>query len=146
MHRFLEILREGPVLFDGAIGTEFYRRGIYLTANFEELNLSRAHLVRSVHAPDQLLSAATELAREIADNTAPVSVALTRQMLWRMLGADHPMEAHIVDSRAIAFMGESADVKEGVQSFLEKRQPRFKLRPSQDRPDFYPWWKDRPFR
>src|SRR5579875_2584628 len=76
---------------------------------------SEAHergLVRSLHAPDELLPAARALAREIAENTAPVSVALTRQMLWRMAGADHPMEAHKVDSRAIQSRGASADTKE----------------------------------
>ena len=82
-------------------------------------------LVRSVHAPDELLPAARAIAKEIADNTAPVSVALTRQMLWRMLGADHPMDAHRVDSRGIAERGSSADAHEGVASFLEKRPAVF---------------------
>ncbi|HIZ50857.1 MAG TPA: crotonase/enoyl-CoA hydratase family protein, partial [Candidatus Pseudomonas excrementavium] len=102
-------------------------------------------LIRSIHEPDELMPAAYALAREIADNTAPMSALLNRQMIWRMLGADHPMEAHKVDSRAIAFMGESEDAKEGVRSFLEKRAPEFKLRPSKDRPNFYPWWNERPF-
>ncbi len=94
-------------------------------------------LVRSVHAPDELLPAAYELAREIADNTAPVSVALTRQMLWRMLGADHPMEAHRVDSRGIQSRGASADAKEGVESFLEKRQPVYPVKVSDGLPDIF---------
>ena len=94
-------------------------------------------LVRSVHAPDDLLPAAYELAREIADNTAPVSVALTRQMLWRMLGADHPMEAHRVDSRGIQSRGASADAKEGVESFLEKRQPVYPVKVSDGLPDLF---------
>jgi enoyl-CoA hydratase/carnithine racemase len=94
-------------------------------------------LVRSVHAPDELLSAAHELAREIADNTAPVSVALTRQMLWRMLGADHPMEAHRVDSRGIQSRGASADAKEGVESFLEKRTPVYPVKVSEGLPDIF---------
>jgi enoyl-CoA hydratase/carnithine racemase len=94
-------------------------------------------LVRSVHAPDDLLPAARELAREIADNTAPVSVALTRQMLWRMLGADHPMEAHRVDSRGIQSRGASADAKEGVESFLEKRQPAYPVKVSDGLPDIF---------
>jgi enoyl-CoA hydratase/carnithine racemase len=102
-------------------------------------------LVRSVHPPDELLPAADALAREIADHTAPVSVALTRQMLWRMLGADHPMEAHKVDSRAIAARGASADVREGVTAFLEKRPARFPMRVSDGMPDVYPWWEERPF-
>ena len=94
-------------------------------------------LVRSVHAPDDLLPAARELAREIADNTAPVSVALTRQMLWRMLGADHPMEAHRVDSRGIQSRGASADSREGVESFLEKRPPVYPVKVSDGLPDIF---------
>ena len=94
-------------------------------------------LVRSVHAPHDLLPASHELAREIADNTAPVSVALTRQMLWRMLGADHPMEAHRVDSRGIQTRGASADAKEGVESFLEKRQPVYPVKVSDGLPDIF---------
>lgn len=94
-------------------------------------------LVRSVHAPGDLLAAATELAREIADNTAPVSVALTRQMLWRMLGADHPMVAHRVDSRGIQSRGASADAREGVESFLEKRAPIYPVKVSDGLPDIF---------
>lgn len=94
-------------------------------------------LVRSVHAPDDLLPAAMEIAREIADNTAPVSVALTRQMLWRMLGADHPMEAHRVDSRGIQSRGASADSREGVESFLEKRAPVYPVKVSDGLPDLF---------
>jgi enoyl-CoA hydratase/carnithine racemase len=102
-------------------------------------------LVRSVHPPDELLPAAHALAREIADNTAPVSVALTRQMLWKMLTADHPMEAHKVDSKAIYTRGQSPDAAEGVTSFLEKRPARFPLRVSDGMPDFFPWWEERTF-
>lgn len=102
-------------------------------------------LVSRVVAPDALLPTARDLAREIADNTAPVSVALTRQMLWRMLGADHPMEAHKVDSRAIWARGRSGDAREGVMSFLEKRAPAYPDRVSSDLPDFYPWWQPRPY-
>ncbi len=97
-------------------------------------------LVSRVVAPDALLPAARELAREIADNTSAVSVALIRQMLWRMLGADHPREAHRLDSLGMWHTGRSADAHEGVTSFLEKRPPRFTGRPSKDMPPFYPWW------
>jgi enoyl-CoA hydratase/carnithine racemase len=102
-------------------------------------------LVRSLHAPADLLPAARALAREIADNTAPVSIALTRQMLWRMAGAEHPMQAHRIDSRAIQARGQSADAREGVSSFLEKRQPVYPNKVSSDMPAFYPWWSDHPF-
>jgi len=98
-------------------------------------------LVRSVHAPDDLLPAARAIAKEIVDNTAPVSVALTRQMLWRLLGADHPMDAHKVDSRGIAERGRSADAKEGVMSFLEKRPPVFPVKISDGLPDIFPGWE-----
>ncbi len=102
-------------------------------------------LVRSLHAPEELLPAARALAREIADNTAPVSVALTRQMLWRMAAADDPMRAHRIDSRAIQSRGRSADAKEGVSSFLEKRKPVYPCKVSSDMPDFFPWWDELPF-
>jgi enoyl-CoA hydratase/carnithine racemase len=102
-------------------------------------------LVRSVHAPVDLLPAAQEIAREIADNTAPVSVTLTRQMLWRMLGADHPMEAHRVDSRGIQSRGASADAREGVESFLEKRAPNYPVKVSDGVPDIFVDWVEPDF-
>ena len=102
-------------------------------------------LVRSVHAPDDLLPAAHELAREIADNTAPVSVALSRRMMWRMLGASHPMEAHRVDSRGIMERGKSADSKEGVMSFLEKRAAVYPDLVSDGLPDIFPNWDEPEF-
>jgi enoyl-CoA hydratase/carnithine racemase len=104
-----------------------------------------ARLVRSVHAADDLLPAARAIATEIADNTAPVSVALSRRMLWRMLGADHPMEAHRVDSRAINSRGASDDAREGVMSFLEKRSPNFPVKVSDGLPDVFPGWTDPEF-
>ena len=95
-------------------------------------------LVRSVHAADDLLPAARAIAAEIAENTAPVSVALTRQMLWRMLGASHPMEAHRADSRGILERGKSPDAREGVVSFLEKRAPEFPVKVSDGLPNIFP--------
>ncbi|CAN5866169.1 enoyl-CoA hydratase-related protein [soil metagenome] len=104
-------------------------------------------LVRSVHPAGELLDAARELAAEVAAHTFGVSVALTRQMLWRMLGADHPLAAHEVDSRAIFALGRLPDAREGVESFLAKRPPAFPMRPSTDLPpEVWPFWEDRPFR
>jgi enoyl-CoA hydratase/carnithine racemase len=94
-------------------------------------------LVRSVHPPDELLPAAYAIAREIADNTAPVSVALGRQLLWRMLGADHPLAAHRADSKAMYSRGQSADAREGVQSFLDKRPAVFPDRVSGGLPEIF---------
>lgn len=102
-------------------------------------------LVKDVYPADQLLDEAYKLARVIVDNCAPVSIALTRQMMWRMLGADHPMEAHKIDSRAIYYRGKQSDAKEGVMSFLEKRPAEFKDKPSSDMPEFYPWWDEKTF-
>jgi enoyl-CoA hydratase/carnithine racemase len=95
--------------------------------------------------PDQLLPRARAIAREIAENTSPVSIALIRQMMWRGLGMDHPMEAHKVDSRGIYSRGASADVKEGVVSFLEKRPAKFPQKVSADMPPYFPWWQPRKY-
>jgi enoyl-CoA hydratase/carnithine racemase len=103
-------------------------------------------LVSKVVPADELLPTARALAREIAAKTAPVSVALIRQMMWRMLGADDPMEAHKVDSRGIYARGRSEDVKEGVVSFLEKRPAEFKDKVSTDMPDYFPWWNEREYK
>lgn len=104
-----------------------------------------ARLVSGLYEPAELLPAAYALAREVADNTSAMSVALSRQMLWRMLGEDHPMAAHRIDSRGIAYMGASADAYEGVQSFLEKRPPEFTMKPSKDMPDYFPWFTEPEF-
>jgi enoyl-CoA hydratase/carnithine racemase len=101
--------------------------------------------VRSVHPADELLPAARALATEIATNAAPVSVTLIRQMMWRMLGADHPMEAHKIDSRGVYSTGRSADAFEGVTAFLQKRSANWTMRPSQDMPEWYPWWPEQTY-
>ena len=102
-------------------------------------------LITSIHPQDELMTEAKRLAMEIAENTAPVSTTLTRHMLWRMLGADHPMDAHIVDSAAIYERGQSEDAREGVMSFLEKRQPDYPVKVSDGLPTFWPWWNDKDF-
>ncbi len=95
-------------------------------------------LVRSVHPQEELLDAARALAQEIAQNTAPVSVALARRLMWSNLGAEHPMAAHRADSRAMFARGQAADAREGVKSFLEKRDPQFGERVSEGLPDLFP--------
>lgn len=102
-------------------------------------------LVRSVHSGDDLMKTAREIAREIADNTAPVSVAMSRRMLWQMLGASHPMEAHRADSRGIMERGRSADSKEGVVSFLEKRPAVYPDKVSDGLPNIFPQWQEPEF-
>lgn len=112
---------------------------------FDAAEAKAGGLVRSVHAPGDLVPAAHALAREIADNTSAISVALTRAMMWRLMSADHPMEAHKIDSRAIYRLSRGADAKEGIASFLEKRAPAYPGKVSADMPDFYPWWDARPY-
>jgi enoyl-CoA hydratase/carnithine racemase len=105
----------------------------------------RGGLVRSIHPQEELMQVARELAKEIVDNAAPVSVALARQMMWRMLGASHPMEAHRVDSRGIQERGRSADTREGVMSFLQKRPAVFGEKVSTDVPDIFVGWEEPEF-
>jgi len=97
-------------------------------------------LVRSLHAPEDLLGAARALATEIATNSAPVSVALTRQLMWRGLVADHPMEAHRIDSPGVTTTGSGADAREGITAFFEKRPPEWRQQVPGDLPDWFPWW------
>ena len=102
-------------------------------------------LLRSLHEPEDLLVEARKIAAEIRDNTSAVSITLVRHMMWKMLGADHPMEAHKIDSRGIYHRGKSPDSKEGVVSFLEKRPAEFPGKVSTDMPEFFPWWEGREF-
>jgi len=119
---------------------------VYTGQVFDADEALRARLVSRVVAPDELLSTARALAREIAENTSAMSVTLSRALLWRMLGANHPMEAHQIDSKCVYFMGRSPDAIEGVTSFLQKRPPTFSMKPSTDLPTFYPWWQERRFK
>jgi len=127
------------------VGIQQATEWVYTGRVFPAQEAKDARLVRSIHSPDDLLPAARELAREITDNTAPVSVALSRRMLWRMLGASHPMDAHRADSRGIQSRGRSNDSKEGVVSFLEKRAAVYPDRVSDGLPDIFPNWEEPEF-
>ncbi len=112
---------------------------------FDAAEALEGRLVKKVLPPDALLLTARALAREIADNTSGISVALMRQMQWRMLGADHPMEAHKIDSRLMVQTGAGPDAREGIAAFLEKRAARFQGRVSADLPSTFPWWQPRKY-
>ncbi|TMA47992.1 MAG: enoyl-CoA hydratase [Deltaproteobacteria bacterium] len=127
------------------VGMQRAAEWIYTARVFSADEALAGGLVARVVAPEVLLETARQLGREMADGTSPVTLALSRQLLWRMLGADHPMEAHRLDSRCLYWLGKSPDAYEGVAAFLEKRPARFTLRPSTDMPDFYPWWPERKF-
>ncbi|MGH3257143.1 MAG: crotonase/enoyl-CoA hydratase family protein [Streptosporangiaceae bacterium] len=111
---------------------------------FDAAEAVRGGLVARTYSADELLPAAYALAREIADNTSAVAVATSRQLMWRMLGADSPWEAHRLDSRGMYLLGQAPDVVEGVTAFLEKRRPRFPMRVGTDLPDLGPQWPERP--
>jgi enoyl-CoA hydratase/carnithine racemase len=102
--------------------------------------------VNKIVAPEEVLPTARAIALDIAQNTAPVSVALTRQLMWSMLGASHPMEAHRVESKGYHWLGQQPDAAEGVMAFLEKRLPNFSMSTQKDMPDFYPWAPEPKFR
>ncbi len=128
------------------VGMQRAAEWIYTGRVFGAEEARAGGLVSRVVEPEALLPTARALAREIADNTSAVSVALARQMMWKLLGTDHPMEGHRLDSRGMDWTGRAADAREGIASFLEKRPPRFPLTVSRDMPPYYPWWTERPFR
>ena len=123
------------------VGPQTALEWIYTGRVFPAAEALEKGLVRSVHAPDELLPAARALAREIAENTSPVSNALARQLIWRMAGAPHPMIAHRADSRAVQARGASKDAVEGVTSFLEKRAASWPNTVSADLPDIWAGWE-----
>ena len=112
---------------------------------FSAAEAHNADLVRSLYPAEDLLAEAHKLALEFSHQTSAVSIALIRQMMWKMLGANDPMDAHKIDSRGIYHMGRSPDSKEGVVSFLENRAPDFPMKVSSDMPEFYPWWDEQTF-
>ena len=124
------------------VGIDQAAKWVYSGRVFEAEEALEGGLVSELLAPDDLLPRAREIGREIAENTSAVSVALMRQMMWRMMGADHPMEAHKIDSRGLTTLGKMADAAEGVTSFLEKRPPKYTLKVSEDMPDYFPWWDE----
>jgi enoyl-CoA hydratase/carnithine racemase len=128
------------------VGIQQAAEWVYSGRVFTAQEALAGRLVRSVHAHAELLDAARDIARDFANNTSAVSIALSRQMLSRGLVADHPMQAHMADSRGILLMGQSSDVKEGVASFLEKRPPNFQMSVSKELPDLFPWWEQPTFR
>lgn len=117
----------------------------YTARVFRSEEALEAGLVRSLHEPEDLIPAARELAREMAENSSAVSNTVLRHMMWRMLGADDPIEAHRIDTLGINALGTSADAKEGITAFLEKRKPDFPGRVSKDLPDYFPWWEEQEF-
>jgi enoyl-CoA hydratase/carnithine racemase len=109
---------------------------------FRAIEEAGSGLFNYVVPKDRVLSKAMEIAKEITSNTSAISVALNKALLWHGLGEDDPQSAHLLDSRCFYWAGKQKDAKEGIQSFLEKRQPAFTMSPSTDMPDFYPWWKE----
>jgi enoyl-CoA hydratase/carnithine racemase len=112
---------------------------------FDAQEALEKRFVRSVHKENDLMPAARDLAHEFAEQTSSISITMIRHMMWKMMGADHPMEAHKIDSRGVYFTGKSEDAHEGVQSFLEKRPAEFPGKVSTDMPEFFPWWEQRKF-
>ena len=102
-------------------------------------------LVSEILNQDKLIDRALEIAKEFTAESSQISIALTRQIMWRMLGADDPIEAHKIDSRAVFELGQSGEAIEGVNSFLEKRPPSFPGKVSKDMPSFFPWWDEKEF-
>ena len=142
------------IILDGAatwflprlVGMSAAAEWVYSGRIFNAQEAFDRRLVSELLEPDELLPRARQIASEIVDNSSSISVALCRQLMWKMLGADHPMEAHILESKILNWMYGVGDSQEGITSFLEKRPPAFPMKVSKDMPAFYPWWKPREFR
>ncbi len=141
------------ILFDGCaswflpriVGMGVASEWVYSGRVFGAQEAYERGLVSELLEPDALIPRAREIATQIAQNTSSISVALCRQLMWKMLGEDHPMKAHILESRALNWIFGKPDAKEGIMSFLEKRPPSFSMKLGKDMPKFYPWWENRPF-
>ncbi|MFA5399690.1 MAG: enoyl-CoA hydratase-related protein [Dehalococcoidia bacterium] len=142
------------IILDGAatwflprlVGMGAAAEWVYSGRVFSAQEAYEKRLVSELVEPEDLIPRAREIAAGIADNSSSISVAICRQLMWKMLGADHPMEAHILETKALNWIYGEKDVMEGVASFLEKRPPKFPMKVSSDMPDFYPFWKERAFR
>ena len=142
------------IILDGAatwflprvVGINTAAEWVYSGRIFSSQEAFDRKLVSELLEPDELLPRARQIAREIVENSSSISVALCRQLMWKMLGADHPMEAHILESKILNWTYVAGDSQEGITSFLEKRPPAFPMKVSKDMPAFYPWWKPREFR
>jgi len=115
---------------------------IYTGRVFRASDEATSGLFNYVVPQAQVLDKAMTIAQEIAQNTSAVSVALSKALLWHGLAEGDPQSVHLIDSRCFYWMGHERDSREGVESFLEKRAPRFAMKVSTDMPDFYPWWKE----
>jgi len=142
------------IVFDGcaswflprAVGMSTAAEWVYSGKIFQAQEAYDRRLVSELLEPEELLPRARQIATEIVHNTSSISVALCRQLMWKMLGADHPMEANIIESKSLNWMFGMPDAKEGIESFLTKRPANFPMSIARDMPAFYPWWKPREFK
>ncbi len=142
------------LVFDGCaswflprlVGTDVAAEWVYSGRIFTAQEAFEKRLVTELLEPEELMPRARQIAKEMIENSSSISVALCRQLMWKMLGADHPMEAHILESKSLNWIFGMPDAKEGIMSFLEKRPPKFPMRISTDMPAFYPWWKQAEFK
>ena len=142
------------ILFDGcaswflprAVGISTAAEWVYSGKIFPAQEAFDKKLVSEILEPEELMPRARQIATEIVQNTSSISVALCRQLMWKMLGADHPMEAHIIESKSLNWIFGMQDAREGIESFLGKRPPDFPMKISRDMPAFYPWWQPREFK